>query len=60
MINSFYSHCWYLFLQENLPRVLPKGVVAEIEISWPIPPIFQWLIKVGSIAIPYCCVLTLL
>lgn len=36
-------------MQENLPRVLPKGVVAEIEINWPILPVFKWLLTAGSI-----------
>lgn len=31
-------------LTENLPRVLPKGVGAEIDLSaWSLPPIFGWL-----------------
>ena len=29
-------------LPENLPRVLPPGVDAEVELgSWPVPPLFQ-------------------
>ncbi len=29
-------------LPENLPRVLPEGVGAEIELgSWPVPPLFR-------------------
>lgn len=35
---------------ENLPRILPDHVDAQIHInSWPIPPLFQFLIKLGSI-----------
>jgi phosphoribosylformylglycinamidine cyclo-ligase len=31
-------------LIENVPRVLPANVVAEIDArSWPLPPVFQWL-----------------
>lgn len=31
-------------LTENLPRVLPKGMGATIDLStWPLPPIFGWL-----------------
>lgn len=31
-------------LTENLPRVLPTGVGAEIDLSsWSLPPIFKWL-----------------
>ncbi len=35
---------------ENLPRVLPKGCSIEIrEGSWPIPPIFPYLQKLGDV-----------
>ena len=31
---------------ENLPRVLPKGVAAEIDAgTWPLPPVFEWLMR---------------
>jgi phosphoribosylformylglycinamidine cyclo-ligase len=31
---------------ENLPRVLPKGVVAEIDAAaWPLPPVFDWVMR---------------
>ena len=34
----------------NLPRVLPSGVKAEIDLgSWPVPPIFKYLAKLGNI-----------
>jgi phosphoribosylformylglycinamidine cyclo-ligase len=34
----------------NLPRVLPRGVQAEIELgSWPVPPIFSYLAALGSL-----------
>jgi phosphoribosylformylglycinamidine cyclo-ligase len=34
----------------NLPRVLPNGVKAEIDLaSWPVPAIFKYLAKLGSI-----------
>ncbi len=34
----------------NLPRVLPSGVKAEIDLaSWPVPPIFKYLAKLGKI-----------
>ena len=33
----------------NLPRVLPSGVRAEIDLgSWPVPPIFKYLSKLGK------------
>jgi len=37
-------------LTENLPRVLPKGVGAIVEIhSWPVPPIFEHLQQIGNV-----------
>jgi phosphoribosylformylglycinamidine cyclo-ligase len=34
----------------NLPRVLPSGVQAQIDLaSWPVPPIFKYLAKIGKI-----------
>lgn len=34
----------------NLPRVLPSGVKAQIDLeSWPVPPIFKYLAKLGKI-----------
>src|ERR1700739_2230178 len=34
----------------NLPRVLPSGVKAIIDLSsWPVPPIFKYLAKLGKI-----------
>jgi phosphoribosylformylglycinamidine cyclo-ligase len=33
----------------NLPRVLPTGVKAEIDLaSWPVPPIFKYLAELGK------------
>ena len=38
-------------LTENLPRALPEGCAAEIDLqSWSIPPIFQLLQQYGAIA----------
>jgi phosphoribosylformylglycinamidine cyclo-ligase len=38
-------------ITENLPRILPKGVMAQIEIgSWPVQPIFEHLRTLGDIA----------
>jgi phosphoribosylformylglycinamidine cyclo-ligase len=40
-------------LTENMPRVLPENVSAEIDLkSWPLPAIFEWLQKTGNIAQP--------
>ena len=37
-------------LTENLPRVLPEGLGAEIDLaSWTLPPVFGWLAEVGGI-----------
>src|SRR5712691_9968120 len=34
----------------NLPRVLPSGVKAEVDLaSWPVPAIFKYLAKLGKI-----------
>ena len=36
---------------ENIPRVLPKGTVAAIDLTAiPFPPVFQWLAKEGGVA----------
>jgi len=38
-------------ITENVPRVLPAGLTAEISAnSWALPPLFQWLQKQGNIA----------
>ncbi|MGV8996942.1 MAG: phosphoribosylformylglycinamidine cyclo-ligase [Parvibaculaceae bacterium] len=35
---------------ENIPRVLPDGIVAELEgNSWVMPPVFRWVMKLGGI-----------
>jgi phosphoribosylformylglycinamidine cyclo-ligase len=37
-------------ITENLPRVLPRGVAAVIEMgSWPVLPIFEHLQKLGNV-----------
>ncbi|KNC78967.1 bifunctional purine biosynthetic protein ADE1 [Sphaeroforma arctica JP610] len=37
--------------QENIPRVLPKNIVAKVDTSaWTRPPVFDWLRKTGQIA----------
>ena len=36
-------------LTENLPRVLPEGIGAEIDLSsWELPPVFKWLAETGN------------
>jgi phosphoribosylformylglycinamidine cyclo-ligase len=37
-------------ITENLPRVLPKGRAARIQLgSWPVPPVFTHLQKLGNV-----------
>ncbi len=37
-------------LTENLPRVLPEGLGAEIDLSaWDLPPVFRWMAETGGI-----------
>ena len=36
--------------QENLPRILPDGCAAHIDLnSWQLPPVFNWLQETGGI-----------
>ncbi len=38
-------------LTENLPRILPEGLGAEIDLAaWALPPVFRWLRQTGGIA----------
>jgi phosphoribosylformylglycinamidine cyclo-ligase len=38
-------------LTENVPRVLPDTVTAEIDAkNWALPPVFGWLMKSGGVA----------
>jgi len=38
-------------LYENIPRILPKTLVAELDVTaWPLPPLFSWLAEIGNIA----------
>ncbi len=38
-------------LTENLPRVLPEGLGAEIDLNaWELPPVFRWLAQEGGMA----------
>ncbi|MEQ3671713.1 phosphoribosylformylglycinamidine cyclo-ligase [Pseudophaeobacter sp.] len=38
-------------LTENLPRVLPEDLGAEIDLdSWELPGVFKWMVEVGGIA----------
>ncbi len=38
-------------ITENLPRILPKGLCAQVELSsWTVPPLFQHLQQLGNVA----------
>ncbi|CUH81992.1 Phosphoribosylformylglycinamidine cyclo-ligase [Tritonibacter multivorans] len=38
-------------LTENLPRVLPEGLGADIDLNtWELPPVFKWMAEVGGIS----------
>ncbi|MDA0187352.1 MAG: phosphoribosylformylglycinamidine cyclo-ligase [Proteobacteria bacterium] len=38
-------------LTENLPRVLPEGLGAQIDLgAWSLPPVFKWLVAEGGLA----------
>ncbi|MCE8508139.1 phosphoribosylformylglycinamidine cyclo-ligase [Ruegeria pomeroyi] len=38
-------------LTENLPRVLPEGMGASIDLdTWELPPVFRWMAETGGIA----------
>ncbi|THD73498.1 phosphoribosylformylglycinamidine cyclo-ligase [Thalassobius vesicularis] len=40
-------------LTENLPRVLPEGMGASIDLnSWELPPVFKWLAATGGMEQP--------
>lgn len=40
-------------ITDNVPRILPDGLGAEIDIgSWAIPPLFEYLQEVGNVAVP--------
>ncbi len=37
-------------ITDNLPRILPKGLGASVELaSWPVPPLFEHLRELGSV-----------
>jgi len=38
-------------LTENLPRVLPEGLGAQVDLNaWDLPPVFGWMAQTGGIA----------
>jgi phosphoribosylformylglycinamidine cyclo-ligase len=50
-LGEAFAHITGGGITENLPRVLPDGVGAEIAGgSWTIPPVFHWLAETGKVA----------
>ncbi|CUS10818.1 unnamed protein product [Tuber aestivum] len=40
-------------LTENIPRMLPDHLAAEVDVStWPLSPLFKWLKRAGNVASP--------
>ncbi len=37
-------------LLENIPRILPEDVSVVIEKTWPVPPLFSFLVQAGSVS----------
>lgn len=38
-------------LIENIPRVIPEGLTADIDMTtWNLPPVFQWLAEAGGLS----------
>ncbi len=37
-------------LLENVPRILPAGTGVVIERTWPVPPLFAFLVQAGSVS----------
>ncbi len=38
-------------LPGNVPRVLPEGMVAALEPTWPVPAVFNWLALTGGVPV---------
>jgi homoserine kinase len=39
-------------LEDNIPRMLPKHLIAEIDAAtWPVPPVLLWLKKAGNVSV---------
>ncbi len=37
-------------LLENVPRILPDGAAVVIERTWPLPPLFSFLVQAGNVS----------
>ncbi|EKD18026.1 uncharacterized protein L3040_004565 [Drepanopeziza brunnea f. sp. 'multigermtubi'] len=50
-ITKGLSHITGGGLTENIPRMLPNHLAAEVDVSkWSLPPVFQWLKKAGNVS----------
>ncbi len=50
-VASGFAHITGGGITENLPRILPKGVSAQVELaSWEVPPVFQHLQALGPVS----------
>jgi phosphoribosylformylglycinamidine cyclo-ligase len=51
-VVSGFAHITGGGLTENLPRILPRGLAAQVDLStWEPPPIFKHLQKLGALEI---------
>lgn len=37
-------------ITENLPRILPAHLNAEVHLGWTVPPVFRWLSEAGGVS----------
>jgi len=38
-------------LEDNIPRMLPKHLAAEVDVAaWPVPPVLRWLKQAGNVS----------
>jgi phosphoribosylformylglycinamidine cyclo-ligase len=38
-------------LPGNVPRVLPDGMVAKLDPTWIVPPVFRWIARTGGVPV---------
>ena len=52
-LTKAFAHITGGGLIENIPRVLPDGMAADLDpTAWPVPPVFSWLMTEGGIGAP--------
>ncbi|MSP67465.1 MAG: phosphoribosylformylglycinamidine cyclo-ligase [Alphaproteobacteria bacterium] len=50
LVNAF-AHITGGGLIENIPRVVPDGLAVSLDAArWPLPPVFDWLMRAGRIS----------